>query len=495
MDPTEHPIYKAVTSGDLGAVKRLVNRDNVNAPMQAWGVTQEGVPPHSGIGYRFVVVDTTLLHLAAIGDSREAPAIIDYLVQIGGDINATDDRGLTPLPRANQGDREIQAALIRNGARLNFEDEGGANFLESYILHKDYDLAILALKHGATPNDARGLLRYGVVFDNVADDAPAPILDLLLTIGMKPDPGVLFRAAGSEKDALEKVKALLAAKVPIDPPKGIANYPLIRAMERANFEVFNYLLEQGADIDRGNPITAAAMVDCLGCLEALLKKGANLNPGGYAPLAAAKSLKVVRYLVENGADISGKSVRQLIGESLANRRYDIVDYLISRNAALPPGFRRDSFREIRLTSALSGSGWGHGSFENESALEWLRELMDGDASLVGKTLDAVADAPRNIDDIEYGDYSKYRKALVAAELVAAALDLGEDRLNNEDAIAWLRKNRAAARSVGVARARRAVERVYKQSRLRELWDELGEDAEWHVDVRELLRRLDGSFGR
>jgi hypothetical protein len=34
-----------------------------------------------------------------------------------------------------------------------------------------------------------------------------------------------------------------------------------------------------------------------------------------------------------------------------------------------------------------------------------------------------------------------------------------------------------------------VERVFESSELRELWDENGEDTDWHADVRELLKRL------
>ena len=128
--------------------------------------------------------------------------------------------------------------------------------------------------------------------------------------------------------------------------------------------------------------------------------------------------------------------------------------------------------------------WGHKSFDNDSALDWLGELVDGDASLVEEALDAVADAEADA----YLEVDEASAALAAAELVAAALGKGDERLN-DDATEWLEDHRAAVRAIGSARARRAVERVYEASELRELWDENGDDTEWHADVRELLDRL------
>lgn len=128
--------------------------------------------------------------------------------------------------------------------------------------------------------------------------------------------------------------------------------------------------------------------------------------------------------------------------------------------------------------------WGHKSFENDSALDWLGDVADGDPSTVGDALDAVAEAAPD-DDLEVDDASA---ALAAAELVAAALGKGDDRLNSS-ALTWLADHRAAAATIGATRARRAVERVLESSELRELWDENGSDTDWHRDVRELIQRL------
>ncbi len=128
--------------------------------------------------------------------------------------------------------------------------------------------------------------------------------------------------------------------------------------------------------------------------------------------------------------------------------------------------------------------WGHGSFANDSALDWLGDLCEGDPSLVRSALEAVAD----VDADEYLEVNECCAALAAAELVAAALGKGDDRLD-AGAASWLQEHRAAVQAVDTKLAHRAVERVFGKSELRELWDEGGPDTEWHTDVRELLIRL------
>jgi hypothetical protein len=89
--------------------------------------------------------------------------------------------------------------------------------------------------------------------------------------------------------------------------------------------------------------------------------------------------------------------------------------------------------------------WGHRTFENDSALDWLGDLAEGDPSLVGEALDVAAGSAEDA----YLEVDEASAALAAAEL----------------------------------------ERVYERSELRELWDENGEETDWHIDVRELLARL------
>ncbi len=124
--------------------------------------------------------------------------------------------------------------------------------------------------------------------------------------------------------------------------------------------------------------------------------------------------------------------------------------------------------------------WGPGSFSNDAALDWLADLIEGEPKLLDLALDNALGAAALTDPV-------CTAALVAAELVAAALGLGDERLN-EAAATWLDMHRDSVRLLGPVKARRAVQRVYEDSELRELWDEAGRP-EWHADVRELLSRL------
>lgn len=128
--------------------------------------------------------------------------------------------------------------------------------------------------------------------------------------------------------------------------------------------------------------------------------------------------------------------------------------------------------------------WGHGSFDNDAAADWFADLADGDVDQLGETLDAIAGA----DDETYLEVDEASAAIAGAELVAAALGKGDDRLS-PDALTWLARHRRAVAAIGAPRARAAVERVWEASELRELWDENGDDSPWHAGVQELLRRL------
>lgn len=128
--------------------------------------------------------------------------------------------------------------------------------------------------------------------------------------------------------------------------------------------------------------------------------------------------------------------------------------------------------------------WGYASFDNDSAMDWLGELRDGSPSLVVDTLRAVADARPDA----YLEADPCCAALAAAELVAAGHGMGDERVD-EDARDWLDQHRPTLAATDLGLARGAVDRVFRASELRELWDEDAADGEWHSDVRELLRRL------
>jgi hypothetical protein len=131
--------------------------------------------------------------------------------------------------------------------------------------------------------------------------------------------------------------------------------------------------------------------------------------------------------------------------------------------------------------------WGEKAFQNDSALDWLSELQARGVTELRGILSMVA----STDPGEYLDVDDGSAAIAAAEIVAATLSHGRDRLTREG-MSWLEANASGIGAEDVALAHRAVERVLVgSSELRDLWDEGGIGTEWHADVRVLLVRLGG----
>jgi hypothetical protein len=127
--------------------------------------------------------------------------------------------------------------------------------------------------------------------------------------------------------------------------------------------------------------------------------------------------------------------------------------------------------------------WGAGSFENDDALDWLAVL----AGSYGPTpiRDALSAAAEAEGFVEAPDASA---ALAAAEVVAALLGRPAPALPDE-AAGWVRANAAAAQPWMRDLARRAVDRVERDSELRDLWLEAGDAGDWEAAVRDLRIRL------
>lgn len=134
--------------------------------------------------------------------------------------------------------------------------------------------------------------------------------------------------------------------------------------------------------------------------------------------------------------------------------------------------------------------WGETAFQNDSALDWLRDLERLGPAHLRETLSRVAGTHED----DFLDVDEGASAIAAAEIVAAALCRGRDRLPSA-AVAWLAQNPGAVTEGALASARRAVQRVLADgSELRALWDEGGADNAWRAEVQTLLKRLGGPDG-
>lgn len=125
--------------------------------------------------------------------------------------------------------------------------------------------------------------------------------------------------------------------------------------------------------------------------------------------------------------------------------------------------------------------WGHGTFQNDDAADWLYELEEGGLDVVDAALNAV----------RIGGFLAAPEcctALAAAEVVAAMRGRPAPDLP-EGLHAWVGVRSAPPSAGLVERAQKAVAAVLADSELAELWRESGQFAAWEDVVRDLASRL------
>lgn len=129
--------------------------------------------------------------------------------------------------------------------------------------------------------------------------------------------------------------------------------------------------------------------------------------------------------------------------------------------------------------------WGIGSFENDTAMDWLVDFAANDFRLIDRALAGVA----AMQAVDYLDTDEACEVLAAAECVAAAAGFPAADLPDE-VHNWVSANRPIQVKPEYARmALTAVTRVRSQSELKELWAESSEFAAWDTAVADLQSRL------
>ena len=129
--------------------------------------------------------------------------------------------------------------------------------------------------------------------------------------------------------------------------------------------------------------------------------------------------------------------------------------------------------------------WGAGSFENDDALDFLVELTGGD------NLDSLADWFQAVlDNDDFIEADEARIAIAAAEVVAwlrGAPGVGLP----EGLVDWLQDHPGPVEEALAQQALRAVEKLFRDSELRLLWEETTYFADWQAAVLDLVARLKG----
>ena len=129
--------------------------------------------------------------------------------------------------------------------------------------------------------------------------------------------------------------------------------------------------------------------------------------------------------------------------------------------------------------------WGHGSFENDDAMDWLQEFESGGAGAVESAFEAVT----SLSDGDYLEAPDASMALAAAEIVAAARDGDTSGLPDTAGPMLARHQTSLIEDDIMDNARRAVTRVFKESELKELWQDSPDRVAWQEGLRNLVSRL------
>ncbi|XP_007894883.1 poly [ADP-ribose] polymerase tankyrase-2 isoform X1 [Callorhinchus milii] len=280
-DPARE-LFEACRNGDVARVKRLVSADNVNA--------------RDTVGRR-----STPLHFSA-GFGRKD--VVEFLLQSGANVHATDDGGLIPLHNAcSFGHAEVVNLLLRQGTDPNARDNWNYTPLHEAAIKGKIDVCIVLLQHGADPQirntDGR------TAFDLADLSAKA-----VLTGDYKKDELLETARSGNE----EKLMSLLTPlNVNCHASDGRKSTPLHLAAGYNRVKIVQLLLQHGADVhakDKGDlvPLHNACSYGHYEVTELLVKHGACVNAMDlwqFTPLheAASKNrAEVCSLLLSYGAD-------------------------------------------------------------------------------------------------------------------------------------------------------------------------------------------------
>jgi hypothetical protein len=130
------------------------------------------------------------------------------------------------------------------------------------------------------------------------------------------------------------------------------------------------------------------------------------------------------------------------------------------------------------------AGWGTGSFENEDATGWLAELSTVSPDELTQILFHAADDPG------YLEAPAASVAVAAAEVVAVLKGSSGAGVLPPAVAEWTKNNTTALTPEVKALAIRALERVRKNSELRDLWLEAEGLNDWTTALQDLRNRLE-----
>jgi len=275
----------------------------------------------------------TPLALAASHDQFD---LVQLYMANGGDPNLVMENGTTALVQCMNkvASPKLVEALLTGGADANAKNGEGTTALFQAIQANRVDLMTVLLDNGANPN------MPGPKHPLWPSTYKPKALQLLLARGAdhKKTPGVMELAASLKK--LDSVRILVEAGVSPNIRKDGVYTPLCSAIRDNSADIFNYLLEHGAD-----PNFKSAEYPAFKCithkrlhfLPALVAAGADLHkPKGIMETAVAHNDKeAILYLLDQGVnpnDRCPEGGQTALTTAIRENRGELVDLLLSRGA-------------------------------------------------------------------------------------------------------------------------------------------------------------------
>ena len=369
------------------------------------------------------------LHSAAERNDTDAMAA---LIAGGADVDAPDDRGVSPLHRAaSYNSYEAAELLLDNGAGLDpIAESAGVRYsaLTAAVAAGSAEVVVLLISRGASLDMPRN--EGGITLLHLAAVSDDPrMASALVAAGLDPNArtskgGTPLHLAAMEA-AHETAALLLDAGAEPDARDETQRTALHHAACQRTPQTVRLLIERGADVNVRDesgltPLHRAACKNAHETAAALLDAGANANAmasNGYTPLhtaAAGNALESAKLLVARGAEVEPprkEGVPTPLLVAVQCKAAEVALFLIGQGAALavedetgatlPSLAEENGLHDVVLQLVERGEPLD-ADYIDLGAL--LRAAVESDASrTVSLLLERGADV--NVKDDEYAEES------------------------------------------------------------------------------------------
>jgi ankyrin repeat protein len=301
------PLHEAITNQNAEIVEILISKKAALDARDKYG--------------------NTPLHLAVNCWNVE---LVRILLEHGANANIADNNGWTPLhsaaaiaykaekvkPRVD----EIVKLLIEKGANTNAVDHENMTPLHCAAVANNPKAAEMLLANGAeiSPKNKFGWTPLDYAAYSNKDNCAAFLKSKGATTDVLNKPEIMLINAIKQGN-LQKVKELVEkGKVSVNTKieaLGGKN-PLMTSINEKKNEIFNYLIEKGADVNiktekLDTPLLTAALCNCAEMAKVLIEKGADVNAAETLSNSTIlhdavykNNFEIVKLLLDNGADMN-----------------------------------------------------------------------------------------------------------------------------------------------------------------------------------------------